>query len=106
MAFNIKQGDTRPKYVAVLTSNGTPIDLTNATSIKFLMRVEGQAPKINAAAAFTDRPNGQVTYTWTGSDTDTVATYQGEFEITWSDGGVETVPNDGYLRIEIEDDIA
>lgn len=112
MPFYIKQNDTRPRYVATLLDNfgepdQAPINLTNATSVKFLMRSTGNAgsPKVTAAAAITSAASGIVTYTWVAGDTDTIGEFDVEFEITWSDGGVETVPNDGYLSVVIEDDL-
>jgi len=37
---------------------------------------------------------------------DTPGTFQGEFEVTYATGEIETFPNDGFLAIEIIDDIA
>lgn len=106
--FVLKQNDTRPKLIATLAQSvlGSvqPIILTGST-VKFLMRVGTGAPKVNRAATITDAPNGIVTFTWQTGDTDAVGTFQGEFQITYSDGGIETVPNNGYLSIEVFDDI-
>ena len=109
--FTIKQNDTRPVYVTTLQDNvdTTPvaIDLTNATGVKFKMRTHGSTgiPKVNQPMAFVNRANGQVSYTWTTGDTDTVGTYDVEFEITWNDGGIETVPNDSYKTVNVVDDL-
>jgi len=48
---------------------------------------------------------GRVRYAWQTGDTDTPGTFQGEFEVTYSTGEIETFPNDGFLAIEIIDDI-
>jgi hypothetical protein len=32
--------------------------------------------------------------------------YSAEFEVTYSDGSIETFPNSDYIRVEIIDDIA
>jgi len=48
---------------------------------------------------------GLVRYNWTAADTDTVGSYQAEFEVTYADASIETFPNDGYIRVEIIDDI-
>lgn len=115
MTFSIKQGDTRPKYVVALKDNfgqpgEAPIDLTTATSVKMKMRKTGTtgAPKINATCALTTPAQGVVTYTWATGDTDTPATYDVEFEITWADTGIETVPNGSgadYLTVDVIDDL-
>lgn len=92
----MKQNDTRPILQVQLTDNNAPINLTSATGVKFIMRQQGSqgTPKINAACTFVDRTTGQIAYTWVTSDTNANGLYDGEFEITWSDGGVETIPND------------
>jgi len=114
MAWTIKQHDTRPKYIAALkdkfgTPSVEPIDLTNATSVDFIMRAksatDASSTGIRAEADITDAVNGIVTYTWDPTDTAAVGSYNVEFEITWNDGGVETVPNDGYMEVEVVDDL-
>jgi hypothetical protein len=111
MAFTIKQDDTRPVYVVPLVSDfggaNDPIDLTDATAVKFLMRLQGDTgpPKVNAPAVITDAAAGEVTYTWDAADTDVAGTYEVEFQITWSDGGVQTIPNDSYFTVEIKTDL-
>lgn len=111
MAFVIKQDSTRPVYVVTLVENfgssNDPIDLTTATSVDFLMRESGGTgtPKVNAPAVITDAVAGEVTYTWDAADTDTVGDFHAEFKITWGDGGIQTVPNDGYFEITIGDDL-
>ena len=44
-------------------------------------------------------------YIWDAADTATVGSYQAEFEVTFAGGAVETFPNNGYIRVEITDDI-
>ena len=110
----IKQNDTRPKLVVTLLENygevdEAPIDLTTATSVKFLMRAQdappSDPPKVDAAAAITTAASGLVTYTWDAADTDEAGVFEAEFEITWGDGGVETVPNGSYFTVEVVDDL-
>lgn len=111
MAFEIKQDDTRPVYVVPLVENfGTtndPIDLSTATSVQFFMRLQGDTgpPKVDAAAVVTDDVNGEVTYTWVAGDTDTVGTFEAEFQITWADGGIQTIPNNSYFEIAVIGDL-
>ncbi len=112
MAFQIKQHDTRPKYRATLVEDpqiagGTPVDLTNATAVKFIMAESPNPAKVDAAAAFIDKVNGIVEYSWDGvaGDTDTPGTYEVEWEVTWADGGVQTFPNADYGSIEVVADL-
>jgi len=107
MAFYIKQNDTSPSVLATLQdANGDAVNLTGA-SIRFHMRVIGSAQTtVDAAATIVTAVSGIVRYDWIAADTDTVGSYQAEFEVTYADASVETFPNDGYIRVEITDDIA
>lgn len=111
MAFTIKRDDTRPVYVVPLVSDfggaNDPIPLGDATEVLFIMRAAGEtgAPKVNAEADITDAPNGEVTYTWATGDTDEAGEFEVEFQITWSDGGVQTVPNDSYFTVIVKEDL-
>jgi hypothetical protein len=85
-----------------------PINLTAATSIKFLMREAGTTgtPKVNVVMTVVGAASaGRVQHNWGASDTDTVGAFDVEFEILWADGTLETVPNDGYLSVVVVDDL-
>lgn len=111
MTFIIKQNDTRPVYVATLIEDAdlqteAPVDLTDATSIRFLARqTDNETNLIEGEADITDVENGVITYTWAEGDTATVGEYDIEVEVTWDDGGVETFPNEGYASMTITDDL-
>lgn len=106
MTFYIKQNDTVPSIRATLQNgNGDPVDLINAT-VRFHMRAIGaNNTTVDAAAVVVSAADGIVQYNWIADDTDTIGSYQAEFEVTYPDSTVETFPNDGYVRIEIIDDI-
>ena len=107
MTFNIKQNDTAPSIRANLKDgDAAAVDLTGA-SVRFHMRtIGGTTSKVDASGVIISPPaSGVVQYNWVGADTDTVDSYQAEFEVTYSDGTVETFPNDSYIRVEITDDI-
>ena len=106
MTFYIKQNDTVPSIRATLQhGNGDPGDLINAT-VRFHMRAIGaNNTTVDAAAVVVSAEAGIVQYNWIADDTDTIGSYQAEFEVTYPDSTVETFPNDGYVRIEIIDDI-
>lgn len=107
MAYIIKKGDTLPWLRATLRQgNGDPIDLTDAEVIKFIAKSKGTPPKvINKTVLVIDAASGLIEVSWSSSDTDTAATFDCEFEITWDPGFLQTVPNDGYFTIVISPDL-
>lgn len=107
MTFYVKQNDTAPSIRATLKDgDDAVIDLTDAT-VRFHMRtIGGTTAKIDSAASIViPATNGIVQYDWTAADTDTIGSFQAEFEVTYSSGRIETFPNSGYIRVEITDDI-
>jgi len=107
MAFYIKQNDTSPSLRATLKDGDeVPIDLTGAT-VRFHLRQIGSTTVTVDADATVILPEtaGIVQYDWDNGDTATVGSYQAEFEVTFAGGAVETFPNNGYIRVEITDDI-
>lgn len=105
MAFAIKKGDRRPRYRVQLTANGSPVDLTGATAIRFLMKsgVTG-ALKIDGVATVVDAATGIIEYPWAAGDTDTSGTFNIEFEVNWA-GEKQTFPSSGYFTCTINDDL-
>ncbi len=106
MTFYVKQNDTSPAMLATLQdAEGNAVNLTGAT-VRFHMRsVGGGNPVVDAAATVVTAASGIVRYNWVAADTDTVGTYQAEFEVTYADASIETFPNDGYIVVQIIDDI-
>lgn len=86
--FSIKQNDTSPSLQAICRRENGAVDLTNADSVRFHM-----GSLVNAAATFADRATGLVQYDWQTGDTATVGSYPVEFQVTWTDGRIETFPN-------------
>lgn len=114
MAWEIKHHDTAPDYVAALISDITrpnlpAIDLSSATSVYFVMRSASASdtatPKVKATCAIVTANQGIVSYHWGATDTDTVGDFNVEFEIHWSDGTIQTVPNDSYNTITVVEDL-
>lgn len=103
--FYIKQNDTSPALdVTFLPTR----DFTGFQAVVFNMWLKSDnTVKVNrAAGAAIDASVGNFKYTWAAADTDTAGIYEGEFEITLSDGSIETYPNGEYIEIVITDDIA
>jgi hypothetical protein len=100
--FPIKQGDLLPKLRVQLKQDGLPIDLTLASAVTLRLRKAKTTGtlKVNAAMVVVDAVNGIVEYTWQGTDTDTVATYDAEVSITYVNGP-RTVPSNGYFGVVV-----
>lgn len=98
----IKKGSLRPILQATIYgSNGSAIDISGATSVKFTM-YNSTETKIDAVAGtIVDALEGQVSYTWTGTDTDTAGTYYGYFDVTLSGGYSMKAPTKNELIIEV-----
>ena len=61
---------------------------------------------MDAAAVNVTPASGEVRYDWSVGDTAEAGSYQAEFEVTYSDGSMETFPNDGHISVKITDDIS
>ena len=102
--FSIKQNDTRPILKAqLLDAEELPVNLT-AAAIEFHMRVypAGTTKIAAGSVSINDATQGKVR----ASDTNTADTYEAEFEVTFSDGTIQTFPNDTQATVKITDDIA
>jgi hypothetical protein len=106
MPFKLKKNDTSPILQTTITdAANNAVDLTGS-SVRFHMKRYGASTaKVDAAATIYDEENGIVRYAWQSSDTDTGGSFIGEFEVTYSDGTIETFPNSGYIQIDVLDDI-
>lgn len=105
--FTIKQGDTLPPIGATLKdAAGAALDLTGA-SVRFHMRPGGEsAASVDQVCEIVDAAAGKVRYAWQVGDTDAPGSYVAEFEVTFSDGRVLTIPNTTNLKIKIVAQIA
>lgn len=106
--FVIKRNDTLPYLDAVLSDDNGPIDLTNVTSVHFVMRSSARGvtdAKVRAECTVVGDPtNGEVRYEWALGDTDAAGTYRGEFEVNLG-GRVLTYPSSTYIPISIVADL-
>jgi hypothetical protein len=101
------RGDTLPQLNLIIRDSNTaatgktldvadsttwaPIDLTGST-VKLKFKALG-ATALKEALPFSvrDAAAGDVFLQWTSSALDTAGTFTGEVEVTYSDGGVQTV---------------
>ncbi len=107
--MRIKQNDTTPPLRCALqfpSASGTVLDLTNAAGVKFIMSHVNGTPKVNrAATVLSPATAGVVMHTWLPADTNTAGVYHAEWQITWGDGTIQTLPTESYVRIEIVPDL-
>lgn len=103
--MTIKQHDTWPPLDAVLSDQDGPIDLTTATTVKLLLKTATGGGTGGGTCTITDAAGGGVRYEWQTADTAAIQSFNGEFEITWSNGEISTVPNDSYITVEIKADL-
>lgn len=103
----MKQGDTQPSIRRQLVSknNGSPIDMDGATA-KFVMMDSAGNVKINKAAVVeSPKSEGIVRYDWETGDTNQDGVFDAEFQITFDGNGIHTIPNDGYIKVPITEEL-
>jgi hypothetical protein len=112
--YSVKRGDTAPPIAAQLTMRDTAapdararvaIDLSAATAVRFLMKSFNGKRAFAGTCDITDAPLGQVSWVIDPDFTASPDIYQAEYEITWNDGTIQTVPDDGYAVVEVEQDL-
>jgi len=107
--FYMKKGDLLPTFDVTLKDGIEPVDVSSGVdSIKFYMRDKNGSLKINGGSMtnITDGSDGQVRYSWTGTDTAQVGEFTAEVIVTWTTGTKpQTFPNNRNILIEIIDDV-
>lgn len=103
----IKQNDLLPVHRAtLLDANNQPINLSGAT-LKFHMKGRNSTQvKVDAAAVIVDAVAGKVEYRWAPGDTSQIGAFDAEYQITYPGAKPLTVPNDGYMTVQIVAEIA
>ena len=105
--FKIKRNDTRPAIEATISASAsdtiTTVEFHMASSDGTLKVAAGSGTIVQQASS---TQAAKVKYQWQTGDTDTDGKYNAEFEVTFSDGRVETYPNEGFLKVQVGPDLA
>jgi hypothetical protein len=105
--FNIKRNDTKP-YLAVRIkdADGNDVDLTTGSHIFFNLATHDNSftPLLSGTCVVTGSATGQCEYRWATGDTNRSGLFLGEFEVTFTDNTVLTVPPDHTLVVNIYED--
>jgi len=90
-SVTVVQSDTAPSIFSALTeSDGSEMDLTDATSIRFQMRsLIDRRFTVNAVATIVTANEGLVRYDWQPGDLATAGEYEVRWRIAWSDGSFQ-----------------
>jgi len=107
--FYLKRGDTSPAIKYQLQDHdGNAVDISGA-EVRFIMEDHSGTVIIdddtNGNVSIIDATNGQVKYDWQSSDTRSSGFFLAEWEVTFSNGAVETWPNSHTLDIQIKNDL-
>ena len=105
--FYIKQNDTASFLTRDLKDAfGAPVNVT-AAAVVFSMRVKpaGTVKVDEQECTIVTAGIGRVRYEWTATNTNTADEYEGEFQVTYANGKIQTFPNDGHIPIVVTDDI-
>lgn len=108
LKLEVKRHDTEPAVLlTVKNADGSLFDFSGYTALQFHMRPtedDHDCPtKVNATA--TTPAAGQLLYTWSAGDTDTMGKFDGEFQGLTSGGKKRTFPRKGFLTIIITADL-
>lgn len=102
--MTLKQHDRLPSIAATLVDgNDAPVDITGCV-VWFVMALSGTV-KVNTIATIVSGPAGTVRYDWAAGDTDTVGTFNAEWEVIFPNGKAQTFPSDGYNTVAIIADL-
>lgn len=111
--FRIKFGDTRPRLIALCSdANGAAVDLTGLSSALLLARDVADGTELQRTMTVVSPATaGKVQYVFLAADWTTVgdkfsagSMYDFEVQLTWGDGGIQTLPTEGNLNIYVEPD--
>ena len=104
--FTIKRNDTS-RAIKWYPKANTPSDFTDAIVVFNMRPKGGGSAKISRGeATIASDPGGtHFIYDWSAPDTNTKGQFDAEFEVKLSSGKVETYPNDGYITVNVVEDL-
>lgn len=109
--YYMKVGDTAsPIYSTLEDANGDPVDIQNAAVQFKLAPIAGGTVTVDDAAVNlqvdngSDGSKGDVRYNWGTAPSD-AGLYLGEWQVTFGGGLVQTFPNDGYILVNVAEDL-
>jgi hypothetical protein len=110
--INSKRGDTARPITDVLTFNGAPINLTGCTVVLVIKPVENQYGNLSLSSPFrrnasilSPATSGAVTYQPILADVNLVGEFLMEWEVTFPDTKIVTVPDNGFHIWNITPDL-
>lgn len=94
--IKLVQGDSRPALIVTLTDQNTnaPCNLTNATVVLKFREVDSETLKATVPGTVVDALAGACVFNWAQAPNSLggePGVYEGEVEITYNDGTVQTV---------------
>lgn len=105
--FVIKQGDTAPRLVGeLIDGDGNAVNVHGAAVALHLHGLTVENDTSKTAVVLAGDPSSTVYYDWAAGDTDDAGYYAGEWQVTYSNGQIETFPNGGVFLLQVEEQLA
>lgn len=102
MSVTYKVGDRLPVLTATLQDANGPVDVSDTSEIKLVLRRRhSEEVTLNVTAEITDGPAGKVRYAWQDDDLAKSGTFDVEWQASWTSGESMTFPNDSYGQIVV-----
>jgi len=103
--LTIKRNDTARKIEATLYFNNAALDLTDVTVV-LVIRLKNQTTgAVRRDVTMVDASTGKVEYQLVAEDTATSGEYYLEFEVTFLDNTVLSIPNASYYELIVQSDL-
>lgn len=102
--IRLVQGDTRPALVCTITdeTTGSAINVTGCTSVLKFRELGATTLQATVTGSITNGPAGQITFYPASAPTmlaGAAGDYEGEIEITFADGQIQTVYDTLKFRV-------